>query len=334
MKNKKSLFILALILIFTLNSLTVFAETSSIVKFNTLSENSTEQPNNQNDNVVIDFLEIESFSNNIEIFGKLPVVNTSNQNLNDSLNEIIMADYENRLAEVKKINVSKFEFDFEVFESSETYSLVVKYEATNLATKSYINTYNISKDGEILNIYDVLGSSDENLLKSIIKSKITSDVNLNTDEFFFDTEQSFYFDGDVLNLVFNSGIFNSIHEGIYTLSIEYNDIQYMTITNGNYFVEEPFNVKMVDIAEICNYFGFDFVKNSDSEFLVFANGFESYIHLTENDNYIKNGNVYNLEAKPVLKNDTLYVPITYVSDILDLIYYNDDYQNITIALIR
>ncbi len=333
---KKTICFILLFCVFSINTINVYGTSADIVTFNTkASDYSSYSSYNKSSKLSFDIYEdeINEYNNNVEVNGVLPIINTNKDSINSRLNKAISKDYEEKLGDIKKTNSKKLEFDYEVFENDDIYSIVVEYKDVNLTTKSYVKTYNINKSGKFLDIYDVLGEYASQILTKLINDNHLKDDY--SEKIEVDETLNFYFDDETLNIVFDSGVLNDIHEGIYTIEIEAEDIKTKKIYNKEYYTDSPFNVKMVNIKGVIEDFDFDFEKVSESEFIISSDDIESriYIEHTE-DNYYKNKKVVNLEAKPMIKNDELYVPIAYLSNVLDLVYFVDEDDDIIVVSVR
>ncbi len=274
---------------------------------------------------------INETTNSTKITGKLPVITTTSSSFDSSINSTIDGDFKNKVADIKKTNAKSATISYEVYTSNDTYSIVIQYTVKNLTDKTYVDTYVFDSEGSLLSITSYLGKSSTKILTSYINTlDVAKDNKVDIKK-----NQDFYVNDGLLNLVFDSGVLNPVYDGAYTISINPNSIKSKTISSDSYFIQEPFSTRMVPLDEVATFFGYT-VDSSQTDKVVLTKGnFKSTIELNKkSDNYYKDGSLVKLETVPIMKNSTIYVPVTYFSDVLGLVYYFGEDSSITISSIN
>ncbi|MFV0441192.1 MAG: stalk domain-containing protein [Lachnospirales bacterium] len=326
---KKVLYIMTLmsIIFINLNSRDIYASTyaSSMTLLN--SQNSSV-------NIEVSDEDISGYTNGIKITGVLPVVKSSNTTLNNKINNLVKSDYKKRVNAAKSTNTKSFEVKYQTYKYNDFFSIVVQSTATNLTEKTYADTYVVDSKGNLLDISDVLGGNGPKILTSYVNNTIENN-NFGTGNVNITNSQDFYiYNGDVY-LVFDSGVISSVHEGIYTIRIRPSTIRNKLITSSEYYVQAPFNVKMVKLVDTAKFFGYTVEKTTTTQYKLSKNGSVSTVNTSSlaDNNYYKGSLPVNLEAKPSIKNDIVYVPVTFFSEVLDLVYYYEN-NSVTISSVN
>ncbi|MFV0520295.1 MAG: stalk domain-containing protein [Lachnospirales bacterium] len=269
--------------------------------------------------------------NNTKINGNLPVVTTSNTTFDEQINGAIADDYDEKMTEVKKTNAKSVSVSYNVYTSSDIYSIVVEYTLKNLTNKIYAETYVFDSKGNFLNLNSYLGKNSTKILTSYVNS-LDSDTN---NDVTIEKDHDFYVETGLLNVVFDSGVLTPVYEGLYSVEINPNSIKYKNVPEENYFIQDSFSLRMVPLEECAIFFGYTVEYGDDGIINVKKDDFTSVIDTTlKSNNYYKNGSLINLETVPITKDAKVYVPLTYFSDVLDLVYYFGDDNSITILSIN
>ncbi len=204
----------------------------------------------------------------------------------------------------------------------------------NATETKYVDVINFSSsNGQIINLDDILGGKTADVINSYVNNLIKSNdnydksVNINSDS-------EFYILDSKPVLVFDSYTLAQNQTDIVEMPVDLSNITSYKLSKSEYYVKDTFNIRMIPLRKTAEglYYNVDWngydksFKVSDS--ITTSSGFVSSNIYTNNSQKIR------LESKPDLSNDSLYVPLSYFTDVLNLNYKIDNNGEITFYKIQ
>ena len=317
LKNLKSLFILFLSIVL-----------SSSFFINTFANDKTIYSVSKN---------ISYKKNNMNIKGTYPIIqNLKNKKFEDEINKEILNLIENYFNESisARTQVSEriINLSYKTFLYKNIFSICLYFKNLN-TSESDVKTIviDINKQKK-LSINSILGNNAILYANKVLKEKTKQNDFKNPKIY---DENTFYVENGNLFLYFiDENPF--VPRNLFTISLSPKNIKNYIINKNEYYIKSPYNVKMLPLREPLEALGFKILWNEENEHITIStedNKLVSYIKATENK-YSKGSFVARpLEFAPELKNGITYVPISFFSDIADLLYSIDENNNIIVSKI-
>ncbi len=264
-------------------------------------------------------------STNTTITGNIPYFsNISDKAFSDKVNGIISKFYEDTIKkaeDAKKQGVNPtVNFNYSATDGSSKYFCIIMHSSINYGNTSTDDIKTIVLDSNIYKLYsltDILGPNAYKIVDKVISRviKASPELYLKPPEGFkgSNSATNFYIDGRDLVVIFNKYEISPGYVGNPKFTLDLNTYLSIGLPKGSYYVKNK--ITMVPLVNISKIFKQTVKLNSKTN-----------VTLTyEDKNYtlacgINNYNGKRLEYAPQLKNDVIYVPISYFETICGISY--------------
>lgn len=271
-----------------------------------------------------------TISNTNEIFevtGTLPLANTGFSSLDTDLNENITETYNKKISNAKNASVSKLDFSYEEKISSDYVSILLYTKSTNLGTTTYVDTFVFNKNTG--NLVDIEDFSD--LLPKEI-SEYTSTGSY-SNKFFSsnvlsNNQINFYVEDDKIVLISTVG-------GQLTFKdIEFSEVCSFRIKKNDYYTKGTYQIMMVPLRTLLEGLGYDISYTSTDEPINISKNDDFFAITIDDKTYANNGKSTTLEVSPELIDGSTYVPITFVTDVMNIDYKANSDGSFTFSIVE
>ncbi len=269
-----------------------------------------------------------SILNNDELFevtGTLPIADTNNLTLNKELDNRVDIIYRSRINNAKKGNITKLHFSYEEITSSNYVSIIIYSNITNLGTTTHADTLTFSKDTMKLVTIDDFSE----LIPAYQINRAANNIsqNINTS---FNNSNNFYVEDNKLVLINSAGAGNGLE---YT-EIPLNLLSTYTLLKKDYYVKNNYQITMIPLRTTLENLGYKVTYTSHTEPIVVTIRDEFYYFNLDDNKYHYNDSFLTLEVNPEIKDNTTYVPISFLSEVLNKYYKINSEESITIGSIQ
>lgn len=267
--------------------------------------------------------------------GSYPVLKTIKNKkfekiVNDKIKETITKKNATYVTSFQK----NIELSYEIIQDKNIISILLYFK--NIFTEEIsICSVNINTNiNDFININHILGANGIDYANRVVSSKATN-MNILYQKITMDTP--FYVKNNNIYVVYGAGQITFPQKGNIIFEVLAQNIINYTLSKDSYYKKSQYNVKMVPLREILEYFGYKTKWNdSNNSITVLKNDdFISYIVIDMNkySNAVNNF-IRQLEFSPEIKDGVTYVPISYFSQILKMLFNVDSNQNIVISAYR
>lgn len=272
--------------------------------------------------------EINTRIGNMKVTGSLPHIDKfKNKTFENQLNQKINLIYEKKIAEAISKNVKSLKINYKVKAEKNIISILLNF----LGNKNDLETINFNlKTCSFVSISDIIGLNGTQIVNKIIHDetiKTPEKYNLNFSG--IDNNHNFFVDGDNLVVPFNEYELSSAIKGIQTFTIKISGVKNKIINAKNYYIAKPYDVKMIPLRNVCEAFDFEVVWHEPSASVKIINDKLTATALLNRNNYVKNNEApQTLESAPQIKNNQMYVPISFFIKYANLFYSISDDNNL------
>ena len=283
-------------------------------------------------NIKVNSNDINIKKENTLITGKVPVVSgmsnlTFQKSVNKKIDDIIKTK---TTSYSQKVN-NKIEVSYNAIQDKDILSIVIYFK--NLYTND-ITSYSVNidtKNNKFISINSYLGANGLNYTNKVVSYKA---ANMGVTYKKITENTPFYIKNKNVYVVYGAGSITFAQKGNIIFEIPYKNIKNYKVDKNSYYKKSQYNVKMVPLRETLEYFGYTMNwENKTNSITVLKDGkFVSYLVIGENKYSDKNNKIIRqLEFAPEIKNGKAYVPISYFSQILEMLFAVDDNENIIIS---
>lgn len=275
--------------------------------------------------------------NNINATGTYPVIqNLSNKKFEDEINKEILQlidDYFNQPTTLRaQVSEKKINLKYKTFISKNILSICLYFKNINTYETDVKSIVIDTKKQKKLSIESILGPNATLFANKVLKLKAKEEDLKNAKIY---NEKAFYVENEKVYIYcIDENPF--IAKDLFTIDLSPKNIKNYVINKNEYHIKSPYSVKMLPLREPLEALGFKILWNEKDQHITIStedNKLVSYIKPTENK-YSKGSFVArSLEFAPEIINGITYVPISFFSDIADLLYSIDENDNITISKI-
>ena len=277
---------------------------------------------------MISYKETAERAEGLEISGRIPLLTEEAGQVGERVNELINEVISTKITSARESRARRLSFDFEVYFSNPTVSILIKSTTTGAAAKTEVTSINFNtSSGTKLRATDVVGDhivrlADQLLIEMIRRNPERYNpgfTGMRREQAFSITDREIVFWFDEFQLTSNSG-------GIVPLRLRRADISTVRLTSDQYHTRLGFNLKMIPIGTVLRGLNYTVSANSDvSKVGVFNDG-ELVIELKiGTNNYVRGDRlVRSLEAAPIHVGHYVYVPISFFDQILDFVAFSVD----------
>ncbi|WP_250277324.1 copper amine oxidase N-terminal domain-containing protein [[Clostridium] colinum] len=285
-----------------------------------------------NSNINVENSIVNIKKDNTIITGEYPIISGfSNISFQKNVNKSIEDTIKNKITSYSQKTTNKIEISYDIIEDENIISVIIYFKNlyTNEVTPYSIN-FNI-KTNSFISINTCLGVNGLNYTNKIVSNK-ASDLGVTYKKVSESTP--FYIKNNNVYVIFGAGKITFPQKGNIIFEIPYNNLKNYQINKNSYYKKSEYNVKMVPLRDVLEYFGYSMSwQNSTNSITVLKDGkFISYLVIGENKYSDKNNKIIRqLEFPPEIKNGKAYVPISYFSEILEMLFAVDNNENIVIS---
>lgn len=278
--------------------------------------------------VNITSVNIDGRENQTIVSGTKPKVNSNNYSV-ASINEDIENIYKDSIKSAAALRAKSIVFSYEVFENSQYISVLVTSKIQNVTETTKCMSVNFSNlTGEVIELKDVLGGKPIDVVDKYV-NKVLKEKNEYNKEVKIDDNQTFYMKNDVPVLVFDSYALDDNQTKIVEITVDLSDITSFMLNSKNYYIKDSFNIRMIPLRKTCEGLYYDVSWNGKTHTFTVTDDSITSTGSTSVNLYTAGSKKMALEYKPENNNGTLYVPISYFTDLLGLSYKIDSLGNIT-----
>lgn len=284
------------------------------------------------DNINIVPKTININNNNIIIYGEYPfVLGLKNASFQNNVNKKIDNIIKSKTTAYSQKTANKIEVYYDTIQDENSLSIVIYFK--NIYNND-ITPYSVNIDIEnnkYITINDYFGANGINYSNKVVSNR-ASNMGVTYKKVTEDTP--FYIKNKNIYIIYGAGSITFSQKGNIIFEIPSNNLNSFSVSEENYYKKSQYNVKMVPLREPLQYFGYTMNwEISKNAITVLKNGkFISYLVIGENKYSDKNNKVIRqLEFAPEIKNGKTYVPISYFSEILEMLFAVDNKNNIIIS---
>ena len=270
--------------------------------------------------------------NNITITGEYPVISgMSSASFQKIVNKKIDDIIKTKTTSYSQKTSIKVEVSYDIIQDGNIYSIMIYFK--NLYTNE-ITAYSVNintKNNQYVTINSYLNANGINYANKVVSNKAS---NMGVTYKKVTESTPFYIKNNNVYIVFGAGDITFVQKGNIIFEIPYKNLNNYKVNKNNYYKKSEYNVKMVPLREALEYFGYTMNwQSSTNSITVLKDGkFVSYLVIGENRYSDKNNKVIRqLEFAPEIKNGKTYVPISYFSQILEMLFAVDSNENIIIS---
>ncbi len=269
---------------------------------------------------------------NLILNGSYPIIsNLSNKSFEKTLNEKIANLILDKVDKLSQKPNKKIELSYNVIKDDNIISILIYFK--NIYTLD-TDIYSINIDCETnkyININSILNENGINYANKVVSEKCSS---MGIKPIAVDENTPFYCKNNNIYIIFGAGKLTFAQKGNLTFELPKKNLKNYKISEKNYYTKSNYNVKMVPLRNTLEYFGYQtrWDNNTNSITVTKDKTFVSYLNIGQNKySDTKNKFIRQLEFAPEIKNGITYVPISYFSQILDMLFATDKENNIIIS---
>lgn len=312
----KKLLVLVLIALFMVAPTAVSAQTYSGTQ------------NGKKTTINITSLNVDGRENQTTVSGVKPQVTSSNFSTN-LINDNIDSIYKNATKSAANDRAKSVQFNYEVYENSQYISIVILSKVQNVTESTNVNVVNFSSGtGKIIKLKDVLGGKPIDVVNNYVNKILKSDGKYNSNVT-INENATFYLENDVPTLVFGSYSLGSNQTKVVTIPLNLSNITSFQLSSTQYYIKDNFNIRMIPLRKTCEGLYYNVAWNGKNSSFTVTDSHTSASGSMYSNQYSNGKKKVSLEYKPENRNGTLYVPISFFTDVLDLSYKIDNSGNIT-----
>ncbi len=269
--------------------------------------------------------------NNMVLAGKYPVIsNLDNEEfqkyVNDEITNII-SDYISK----KETTSKKIDLTYQTIIYNNYLSILVFFE--NSVTKEVtissitIDTQNFTK----ILINDLIGSNGLAYANKVALSK-ADDLGIKSIEVTNSTP--FYVEDGKIFLIYGAGELTFVQKGNITIEISPSNLKNYTLSKSAYYKKSNYNVKMIPLRQVLEALGYEVLWDQKTGNITINTSSGVLVSvISPNENKYSKGTFapQALEFAPEIVNNTTYVPISFFSEIIGLLYSTDENENIVFS---
>lgn len=267
---------------------------------------------------------------NTSITGKYPILSgITNREFQNNVNKKIDTLVKNKLTSYSTKNNNKVDVTYDIIQDGNIVSVMIYFK--NMYTNE-VDAYSVNfnaKTNKYIDINGYLGANGLNYVNKVLAYK-ANDMNITYKK--ATTATPFYIKNSNVYVVFGAGSLTFAQKGNIIFEVLQQNLDNFVIKSNEYYKKSGYNVKMVPLRETLEYFGYEMTWKDGTVTILKNKKFVSYLVINENRYSDKNNKIIRqLEFAPELKNGKTYVPISYFSQILEMLFAVDSNENIVIS---
>ncbi len=271
---------------------------------------------------------VDGRENQTSVSGTKPQV-TSNDISVKTINDKIDAIYKENTKNAAADRAKSIVFSYEVFESKGYLSIVITSKVLNATESQEADVVNFSTtDGSLITLNSVLGGKPIEVVNNYINKIIKADSKYDKEVTITEDSQFYLIDGNLL-LVFDAYTLAQNQTKVIAMTVDLSKITSFKLSASDYYSKDKFNIRMIPLRKTAEglYYDVSWIAptktfHANDENTTSSGSLDSNV-------YTVNNKKVRLESKPELQNGTLYVPISYFTDVLGLSYKIDSNGDVT-----
>ncbi len=284
--------------------------------------------NGQSIKINVTSTSVDGRENQTNVKGTKPQV-TSNDISTNAINEKIDSIYSQQTKVAAGDRAKSITYSFEEYQSNGYVSIVILSEVQNATESQYADVVNFSvSSGEIVRLSDVLGGKTIDVVNKYVNEQIKTTKKY--DKVVTITNDSdFYINDSNIMLIFDAYTLSQNQTNVARMPVDLSKITSYKLPSSQYYVRETFNIRMIPLRKVCEGLYYNVSWNSNNKSFSVSDDKTTSTGAINSNTYTVNNRRVRLEYKPDLSNGTLYVPISYFTDVLDLSYKVDNNGDVT-----
>lgn len=267
---------------------------------------------------------------NTTITGKYPVLSgITNRDFQEDVNKKIDSLVKSKLTSYSTKNTNKVEVTYDIIQDENIVSVMIYFK--NMYTNEVVS-YSVNlnaKTNKYVDINSYLGANGLNYVNKVVAYK-ANDMGITYKKVTSSTP--FYIKNGNVYVVFGAGSLTFAQKGNIIFEVLSQNLDNFVIKQNDYYKKSGYNVKMVPLREPLEHFGYEMNWKDGTVTILKNKKFVSYLVINENRYSDKNNKIIRqLEFAPEIKNGKTYVPISYFSQILEMLFAVDSNENIVIS---
>ena len=270
--------------------------------------------------------------NNTNIYGEYPVISgLSSLSFQRDVNNKIDSIIKSKTTSYSQKTTNKIEVSYDIIQEGNILSSMIYFK--NVYNNEIV-PYSVNidiKNNKYVTINSYFNANGLNYTNKVVSNKA---ANMGVTYKKITENTPFYIKNKNVYVVYGAGSITFAQKGNIIFEIPYKNLNNYQINKTNYYKKSQYNVKMVPLREPLQYFGYTMNwEASKNSITILKDGkFVSYLVIGENRYSDKNNKVIRqLEFAPEIKNGKAYVPISYFSEILEMLFAVDNNENIIIS---
>lgn len=275
---------------------------------------------------------VSEYKNNVKISGYIPnIINLSNPVFQYKVNQAITQEYNNKISQASNKKIKSLKFSFETIIDNNIISVLLYSSDLNTSITD-ISSFVLNKStNSYIEINDILGTNGINYANKVISNKINTDNKTKyTSIPVINEKQSFYVKNSNIVIIFGTGKIAPVSKSTQRFEIPKDKIKNVTVKS--YYTKPQYNVKMIPVRSVLQQFGYSISWNGTTNTITASKGNLSTKIIINKNKYYKN-NIYpkQLEFAPEILDGITYVPISFFSEMLNMLIAVDSSGNVTIS---
>lgn len=278
--------------------------------------------------VNISSVSVDGRENQTNTKGYKPNV-TSDDFSTDTINDTIDSIYTAMTKDAASDRAKSIDFNYDVYQSKGYISIVINSTIKNATTTQKIDSVNFStSDGSLIDLTDVIGGKPIDIIDKYVNKSIKDEGQYYTDVD-LDNSSNFYMYDNVPTVTFDSYSLGQNQSQAMYVPIDLSDITSYQLSSVLYYTKDKFNIRMIPLRKTCEGLYYDVKWDANTKSFTVSDETTTSTGSVNSNIYTSNNKKTNLECTPELIDGSLYVPISYFSDVLDISYEIGDNGNIT-----
>jgi len=267
----------------------------------------------------------------LDIRGEVPVILEDFGTAYEDLNQEIESAVDTLIEGARRIRARSITFDYEIESTNAVVSIVISATARAVTDRTFVLSVNSNpRTGALVTLaqakpgLDIASLAEGRIAELLRQDPATYYAAFNAPP----TGQAFYLTDTTLVLLFDEFQLSSVPGGTSRIEFVRSNIRTSRITRSDYHIStDRYAIKMIPVR-IVEDLGYVAVWDSVERVVTISLNGQVIIVLHPGDNnYQRNGVLQrSLEMAPILKNNSMYVPISFFDQILSLTSFRVDAQ--------
>lgn len=277
--------------------------------------------------VNVNSVSVNGRENQTTVTGSKPQV-TSNNFSTTLINDSIDGIYKSMTKKAASDRAKSINFSYNVYQNTGYISVVINGVITNATQTQSIDSVTFyDYSGQIVNLSDVIGGRPINVIDTYVDKNLGTNVTL-------DSNTNFYMHNNVPTITFNSYELGQSQSQAVSVPIDLSQITSYQLSSMLYYTKSNFNMRMVPLRKTCEGLYYSVNWNGNNKSFTVRDGNTVAVGSVNSNIYTINNKTVRLENSPEMRNGTLYVPISFFTDVLGISYSIGDSGNATFYKVK